>query len=55
MEAFTVSLTGLGAQITTGLTALGPIFLAVAGLVVAGAVLRWGVGLFKGAMGGGKR
>jgi hypothetical protein len=54
MEAFSISLTGLGTQIGTMLTSLSPIFLAVVATVIAAAALKWGVGMFRGAFGGKK-
>jgi hypothetical protein len=52
---FNMRLGGLGTQIGTMLTSLSPIFLAVVATVIAAAALKWGVGMFRGAFGGGRR
>jgi hypothetical protein len=47
MEAFTVTLTGIGADVSQAITNLLPMFTFAAGLAIAAGVLGWGLNMIK--------
>ncbi|MFW6311802.1 MAG: hypothetical protein ACOC1K_06160 [Nanoarchaeota archaeon] len=44
---FSVDLSGLGEAVSTSISSMTPIFLIPAGLIVAAAILSWGISMLK--------
>ena len=44
---FTLDLANLGTSVSTSLASMSPLFFVVAGLIVAGGILAWGVSMLK--------